>query len=192
MTAAVLAEPASSTAPHGERSAGCLCHHLQDGRTHSKTRRVIVTSAAVHPPPGNPLTAENKGVLPRPLPANTPDEDVCSGVTEGPPPPMMGRACVIAYSANGSTRRLLRDVCSRYGSAAVWGKHHSQRKQSSDEELSHAAKDMQDAQPLVGGKLYTPAHTSVVINTHTGVRKRSDNNSQVSMAALCGADKTML
>lgn len=33
-TAAVLAEPASSTAPHGEWSAGCLYRHLQDRRTH--------------------------------------------------------------------------------------------------------------------------------------------------------------
>ena len=32
-TAAVLAEPASSTAPHGEWSAGCLYRHLQDRRT---------------------------------------------------------------------------------------------------------------------------------------------------------------
>ncbi len=28
-TAAALAEPASSTAPHGERSSGCLHRHLE-------------------------------------------------------------------------------------------------------------------------------------------------------------------
>lgn len=33
-TAAVLAEPASSTAPHGECSDGCLYHHLRDRRAH--------------------------------------------------------------------------------------------------------------------------------------------------------------
>ena len=44
-TAAALAEPASSTAPHGERSSGCLFHHLLGRRTYYTAAALFAQTA---------------------------------------------------------------------------------------------------------------------------------------------------
>lgn len=169
MTAAVLAEPASSTAPHGERSAGCLCHHLQDGRTHSSTGRVTVTSAAVHPPPGNLLTAQNNR-LPA-TPNTTLDEDVSLLVSRrARPPSSYGNG----LSKSIQCKRLLRDV---KDPRHFWGKHHSRRQQSRRGAVTRCQRHARRP-TACEGKLQTPAQMCVVINKHTHTHGHKEKERQ--------------
>lgn len=126
------------------------------------------TSCHAHPPPLPPMKTSPVGV------------------TESPPPSSYGNG----LSKSTQCKRLLRDV---KDPRHFWGKHHSQRQQSRRGAVTRCQRHARRP-TACEGKLQTPAQMCVVINTHThaGARKRSDNNSQVSVAALCGADKTML
>lgn len=158
MTAAVLAEPASSTAPHGERSAGCLCHHLQDGRTHSRTRRgqsrqkpVILTAWNKATPMKTSAVASRRARLP-PRVNNLSDSVQCRRLRLASPvgslQPLRGN---ITASVNNRPPR----CC------------HMPPKTSRS----------------LGGKVAKHLRVHKDTHTQTSARKRSDDKSRVSAAA---------
>lgn len=137
-----------------------------------------------------PLTAQNDGLSPRPTPTTALDEDVppwCHGGSAPPTPDGSSLSYSIQHGVGISygTSAAVKDL-RRFGGNITASINNRQPTSC------HMPPQTCNTPDCWWGKV---ANTCAEARSHKhsqGARMRSDNNSLVSMAALCSADKTTL